>query len=85
MTLFWNFAFCVNTFVRNFRLVLMILTLQLNKKPSSEMHFKRKVLTNSLIDFFLLWISHLAKLRPKDVPYVMPKDVPYQRSQDVEI
>ena len=35
-----NFAFCMATFIRNFRLALTILTLLLNKKLSSEMPFK---------------------------------------------
>ena len=36
-----NFAFCVSTFVRNFRLTLFILTLPMNKKCSLEMHAKQ--------------------------------------------
>ena len=39
-----EFALCVCTFVMNFRLALMILTLQLDEKPSSEMHFKQIII-----------------------------------------
>ena len=48
--------FFVGTFIRNFRLALMILTLPLNKKLSSEMPFKqiiRGFLANSMIFFIL--------------------------------
>ena len=34
-----NFAFCVDTFIGNFRLALLILTLKLNEKLFSEMPF----------------------------------------------
>ena len=47
-----NFAFCVGTFIRNFRLALMILILSLNKKRSSVMHFKQIVRRFCLIQQF---------------------------------
>ena len=36
-----NFAFCLGTFIRNFRLASMILTLTFNKKRSSKNNFKQ--------------------------------------------
>ena len=36
-----NFAFCMGTFMRNFRLALMILTLTFSKKRSSKINFKQ--------------------------------------------
>ena len=47
-----NNAFCVGTFIRNFRLALMIMTLPLNKKRSSEMGFKQIIRRFWLIQRF---------------------------------
>ena len=53
-----NLAFCVGTFTKNVRLALMILTLPLNKKRSSEMPFKQTVKRFELIQrSFLFYAS----------------------------
>ena len=67
-------AFCLGTFKRNVRLTLVILTLTLNKKGSSEVPFKQTNRRVSLIQqfFFILYLWNMLRGRKngtKTFPY----------------
>ena len=69
-----DLAFCLGTFKRNVRLTLVILTLTLNKKGSSEVPFKQTNRRVSLIQqfFFILYLWNMLRGRKngtKTFPY----------------
>ena len=63
-----NFAFCMGTFMRNFRLALMILTLTFSKKRSSKINFKQIIRKFWLIcQFFLFCACGICFWKEKNV------------------